>query len=389
MSSEELSPDASSPETLQSYDVATTSVLYGLTSAQQQEVLRKYRMGWQRENGFAEPVLRYDLTCQYYKNVRAMEQRGSHTDSDEDEDSIISDSDSSHPSMPPLQSTAASTTDSPSPGTLSQPAFPLPAEWLSSPAGSAPPASTGLTDGEGVERAWAFQGRIDGKEGLPNGTAAAVHDAEGIERAWADSAGAASTREMNAGSRHANLNVEMNDFNSTVHDIRIITRGAARDVKCDCVDGAHATHAYRSAHAFLDADDNLVLVATPLKLSFCGSVLACMSSPVRASQSSSTQSSPSYRAPNRSQTADLSFEYERRPDDFSHDKGFFVSGDGRRATTREFNVQKRRKVRPSDLPDAFGEWMPLPEGPEDNVEGEEDEGAGTGDKRKRDVSGGL
>ncbi|KAJ7666211.1 hypothetical protein DFH06DRAFT_1323340 [Mycena polygramma] len=243
MSSDEASPDASSPETFQSYDVATTCVLYGLTSAQQQEVLRKYRVGWQRENGFTEPVLRYDLTCQWYKNVRAMEERGSHTDSDEDEDSIISDSDSSHPSMPPLQSaTPSPTTDSAqwSPRTLSQQAFPLPAEWPTSPEVSAAP-----------------DGQIDGEAASPLATAAGVHDGEGIERAWAAPVAPGSYRDMSAGSRHAN--VEINDFNSgngAVHDIRIIT---LRDVKCDCEDGAHAIHARRFAHAFLDADNNLVV----------------------------------------------------------------------------------------------------------------------------------
>ncbi|KAJ7709331.1 hypothetical protein B0H16DRAFT_1480957 [Mycena metata] len=99
----------------------------------------------------------------------------------------------------------------------------------------------------------------------------------------------------------------------------------------------------------------------------------------------------SHRPPNRSQrNDDGDFEYETRPGEISRDVGFEMSQDGRRGVRTSLNVGlKKRKIKPSDLMDSFGDWMPLPgdRGVEDVREEEEEEGvefeAGTGDKRQR------
>ncbi|KAJ7774635.1 hypothetical protein DFH07DRAFT_732672 [Mycena maculata] len=91
------------------------------------------------------------------------------------------------------------------------------------------------------------------------------------------------------------------------------------------------------------------------------------------------------RAPNRSQFIDTSIKYETRPGDISKDTSFYVSQDGRRGISSGLNLGvKRRKVRPSDLADVYGDWMPL--GGQENgtpMEDNEEDNAETGGKRKR------
>ncbi|KAJ6518333.1 hypothetical protein C8R47DRAFT_1205389 [Mycena vitilis] len=97
----------------------------------------------------------------------------------------------------------------------------------------------------------------------------------------------------------------------------------------------------------------------------------------------------SFRAPNRSQTHDTSIDYEVRAGETSHDIGYHVSTDGRRAVRKGINVGvKKRRVAPSDLVDTYGDWMPLPGDADDmragmdDTTGQEDSSA-SGDKRKR------
>ncbi|KAJ7016665.1 hypothetical protein C8F04DRAFT_1201746, partial [Mycena alexandri] len=101
-----------------------------------------------------------------------------------------------------------------------------------------------------------------------------------------------------------------------------------------------------------------------------------------------SSSSPA-RAPNRSQRDRSSFyEYETRSSDLARDRGFFESADGRRAFQPAHNIGvKRRRVRPSDLVDAFGDWVPLPGEAEGELDPEESlPNADLGDKRKRYLS---
>ncbi|KAJ7749884.1 hypothetical protein B0H16DRAFT_1318981 [Mycena metata] len=104
--------------------------------------------------------------------------------------------------------------------------------------------------------------------------------------------------------------------------------------------------------------------------------------PYRASDSPS-------RAPNRSQRESSSFyEYETNPSDLLCDRGFFQSTDGRRGFQHAHNVGvKWRRLRPADLVDAFGEWVPLPGEAEEELDpGEALNDAESGDKRKRYLS---
>ncbi|KAJ7774223.1 hypothetical protein DFH07DRAFT_952479 [Mycena maculata] len=91
------------------------------------------------------------------------------------------------------------------------------------------------------------------------------------------------------------------------------------------------------------------------------------------------------RSPNRSQRVDTVVEYEVHPGELAHDTGFFVSRDGKRGTRIGLNVGlKKRKVKPSDLVDAYGDWVPLNEqGDEERGGDEEEDAADTGGKRKR------
>ncbi|KAJ7734685.1 hypothetical protein B0H16DRAFT_1664977 [Mycena metata] len=101
-----------------------------------------------------------------------------------------------------------------------------------------------------------------------------------------------------------------------------------------------------------------------------------------------SSSSPA-RAPNRSQRNNSSFyEYETRPSDLARDRGFFESADGQRAFQPAHNIGvKRRHVNPSDLVDAFGDWVPLPGDAEGELDIEDSlPDADLGDKRKRYLS---
>lgn len=94
------------------------------------------------------------------------------------------------------------------------------------------------------------------------------------------------------------------------------------------------------------------------------------------------------RAPNRSQRDNASFyEYEARPTEQSRDRGFYMSSDGLRGFRSAHNVgAKKRKVCPSDLFDAYGEWIPLPGEAEEEIPADNFTDADTGEKRKRYLS---
>ncbi|KAK7031679.1 CxC2 domain-containing protein [Favolaschia claudopus] len=81
-------------------------------------------------------------------------------------------------------------------------------------------------------------------------------------------------------------------------------------------------------------------------------------------------------------------EFESHTSDTTHDTEFKSSQDGRRGHRIAVNIQaKRRKLHPSQLEDAWGDWVPLREDGEgldahgDDEDGEE--GAMAGEKRKR------
>ncbi|KAK7053871.1 CxC2 domain-containing protein [Favolaschia claudopus] len=81
-------------------------------------------------------------------------------------------------------------------------------------------------------------------------------------------------------------------------------------------------------------------------------------------------------------------EFESHANDTTYDTEFTPSKDGRRGHRVSVNVQtKRRKLHPSELEDAFGDWVPLHEGLNgldlDGESGEGEEDGAAGEKRKR------
>ncbi|KAJ7174316.1 hypothetical protein C8R46DRAFT_1214526 [Mycena filopes] len=99
--------------------------------------------------------------------------------------------------------------------------------------------------------------------------------------------------------------------------------------------------------------------------------------------------STSLRAPNRSQRNDNDFfEYESRPSETARDKGFYMFHDGLRGFQSAHNIGvKRRRVCPSDLVDALGDWEPLPGEAEEELPDEERiDNVEAGEKRKRYLS---
>ncbi|KAJ7664349.1 hypothetical protein DFH06DRAFT_1127794 [Mycena polygramma] len=217
-------------------------------SNEQQRLLRQYRARWQEQTDFAAPIIHYELTCQYLKNVRAMQERGSHTDSDDDNadgDSIISDDD-----VPPLVPVEPS-----DPGSPIDCEGPPPSQ---TPPSSPPPSSQGPaffcracpSDGEGVERAWAMGSEAAHKpeeHGFVTASAF-MRDGEPLEADWAS---VNPSFPVQAEFRHSG--------SAAVHDVQIISLQGTRDVKCDCDDGTHAVYTHRVSHAFLDADGHLVI----------------------------------------------------------------------------------------------------------------------------------
>ncbi|KAJ6478376.1 hypothetical protein C8R45DRAFT_934146 [Mycena sanguinolenta] len=150
-----------------SYQKSTTSIIYGLPLYEQYQVLHVYCVCFTAESGTnsERPVATYDLCCQYYCNLHAIEEAGSHTESD---DSIF-ESDNAHAQMPTLGPLAPSPAGSASSDNASQVVVLTIANTstttvpdmtsTSSPVhGGFAPASqiwaAGNADGEGVERYW-------------------------------------------------------------------------------------------------------------------------------------------------------------------------------------------------------------------------------------------
>ncbi|KAK6971667.1 CxC2 domain-containing protein [Favolaschia claudopus] len=99
--------------------------------------------------------------------------------------------------------------------------------------------------------------------------------------------------------------------------------------------------------------------------------------------------SPS-RVGSRLERIDSFVDFEAHIGDTTRDTEYELSQDGRRGNRVAFNVQaKRRRLHPSELQDAFGEWVPLREDENrsaSDAEAETDEGEAegeVGEKRKR------
>ncbi|KAJ7811263.1 hypothetical protein B0H13DRAFT_1926826 [Mycena leptocephala] len=282
MSTGEPQPSSPMPHSrVLSYEVATTSIFYGLPPYEQHQILRHYRglfheQARNREcqvgatDAFAETNISYDIGCQYFKNIHALDLQGTHTDSD---DSLFEDDDddegppplippwtpdadgpkttvSSSPDLGADGSSALNTTTTasmpevdgdvslaPKIGTAAKTMSPWNAgrntHWSSLGLGLSRPNSPaeahldpGLDGGEATERAWAELNKLPGASG-----------------------------EMGPGFRQS----VVEPTGGELHKVEIVALRGVREVECTCIDGLHSEYGRRQYYAFLDQDGNVVI----------------------------------------------------------------------------------------------------------------------------------
>ncbi|KAJ7062989.1 hypothetical protein B0H15DRAFT_958744 [Mycena belliarum] len=232
-SDDESPADAASfpadPATVITYEVSTTSIIRGLPPVEQQRIVRSYRaklFGGPHDPSCPD-LLSYDLSCQYLKNLDALEKGGPHTDSD----SELDVSDDSGP--PPLLSATPSDVGSPVMGgeRTGLPSADAPG---ATPAGFIPASTLGRTDGEHIEREWA--------------------------RVFVPTPGL----RMGEGYRSHYLYSDAPD----AHDLRIVSllHKSQEDVCCDCRDGRHSVYTRVHVYAFLDVNGDVVVKKAKTKL---------------------------------------------------------------------------------------------------------------------------
>ncbi|KAJ7847057.1 hypothetical protein B0H13DRAFT_2362610 [Mycena leptocephala] len=229
-----------------SYEVRTTTIIYGLPPSEQQRILKRYRglfheHAAKRTCQMADQVnLTYDLACQYYKNVHALDLRGTHTDSD---DSLFSDDDEGPPPLIPFGARCEALTDS----------------------DAAPNTSSGATTdpispwNAGRNLFWDSLGL-----GLSAATNSSTQrtDGEITERAWADMNPPNVVREMGPSFRASCVDGTATE----VHKLEIINVHGIRNVECDCTDGLHSVYRYYVSHAFVDQDGDVVIKKSKTRL---------------------------------------------------------------------------------------------------------------------------
>ncbi|KAJ6542987.1 hypothetical protein B0H19DRAFT_1268175 [Mycena capillaripes] len=217
-----------------SYEVATTSILYGLPAAYQHQILRQYRGLFHQQAAstpcqYSDLNIAYNLNCQYYQNLHALEIRGTHTDSGDD--SIFSTD-----ALPPLEPVSASSDEgSPAAGDL-----------------PAPPAT--LSTGEPLILS------VAAPETPPTATEVMNPWDAGWAEYW-DSL-KPSALGMTDGECPEHARTELNED----HPLRIISRYSVRDVKCDCADMLHSAYSRHAEYAFRDQDGNIVIKTSKTKL---------------------------------------------------------------------------------------------------------------------------
>ncbi|KAJ7065915.1 hypothetical protein B0H15DRAFT_958488 [Mycena belliarum] len=204
-----------------SYRVSTATTISGLPPDERYKVVRAYRARLydQVADSSAPELLMYDLSCQYYKNMHALEVANTpHTDSE--------DSDDSDPEGPP----------------------PLEPRVIASDIAD--------RDGEGVERTWVGDRRWSS---LPIGKTGG----EEPEQAWSNmNPPASSTLKMGEGDRRNIL-----DDGGDIHTLRIISFcDGVRDVKCDCQDGRHSAYERRRVYAFANEQGDVIVRKTKTML---------------------------------------------------------------------------------------------------------------------------
>ncbi|KAJ7729516.1 hypothetical protein DFH07DRAFT_781909 [Mycena maculata] len=379
----------SSPDiTTISYEVSTTSIVYGLLEVERHRLLRQYRANFHAAAHSSPCQVTYNLACQYLKNVHEVQKAAADLASKSDQDSIIFN-DSGPPLLEPREAS---------------PITGIPPSHV--PSETAPGAIA--TDGEQVEKWYEYwTDKVDGfgEWGIPSsllgGFRGGHTHGKGIERAWASVGEQQTTPEGNGNS---------DDGTVDSHHLQIISLHGIRDINCTCHNGKHSKYTQQEVFAFEDEAGHVVrqdsrhptkcptkapnivrlclgtwilgIIQHPTGRALARTLVQHMlrwccgpnSSPIHA-----PDSSPG-RALNASQRIDTIIEYEVRPGELARHTGLFVLQDGKRGL-------KRRKVKPSDLDDAYGDWVPLPA--EGYSEGADEDANDTemGGKRKRDSPG--
>ncbi|KAJ7122476.1 hypothetical protein C8R46DRAFT_1238298 [Mycena filopes] len=288
------------------YNSKSTTVLYGLPPLEQQNILRLHRLRYLRMTG-APWSHSYDLSCQFYKNVRAVHvSRRLRACADDDSDDsfemgppspsmppLVPNPAAASPTMPPLEPVSPSddgaelerstppripTLDPEAPANrgvedpytleedLARGGGYVPGYELMNP----PLVVPGSVDGERVERAWAAMNPMPESrremgpssrglqlgEGFAHGggfvPASALMepgaaDGEGVERLFAA------------------LQAEV-DATEEGHALRIISLSGVRDVQCHCTDDAHSVFTCKVSYAFRDNEGNIVVKKNKTKL---------------------------------------------------------------------------------------------------------------------------
>ncbi|KAJ7021238.1 hypothetical protein C8F04DRAFT_1274007 [Mycena alexandri] len=255
-----------------SYNVATTKVMRGLPAAEQATVLAEYKTSLHRaatERSCQYTATTYDICCQYYKNIDALEAHNrALAQQDGDKDSIFSDSDSDD-ELPPLEprspSTPGSTTAAPDEEmqlfetvhegrTLYVPAniAAMLTDAATQPPHSGEEQSDALSD-DTSEISSDVSEEDHAPFGFPAKVVGNITNGEAIERVWMEEY-LPTNKEDGPG-----LGYRLSDPSGPVHELQIISISGSRDVQCNCVDGKHTVYERHQQFAYVNKAGDVVV----------------------------------------------------------------------------------------------------------------------------------
>ncbi|KAJ6586792.1 hypothetical protein DFH09DRAFT_1074915 [Mycena vulgaris] len=400
--------------TVITYDVSTTTQIFGLPQEEQLKRLRAYHSDFHEKSheegslpATSQVVMPSSATTSAISITGICIQWKATWFTTEH---LIACRDSDDEGPPPLEPTTASEPLSPTPAVPRV----IPDSWGR--------RSWGRTDGEGIRAGLGLIKRLR-KLGLqctqnsrvillctshcpvvvdlelafiPASSLVRRTDGEGTEQAWAGREPLAPTLEMGEFFRH-----------DTIED----DSGPLHSLRCNCKDGGHSAYICRHTYTFTSADGTLVIKKSKtmlLPLNY-DSVTEAVT---KYLQQKMIPAIAAYTPPGWELGAGASRRERCRPllgslphvphtigthhttpllnvpvhaaclwatftrfqaSNRTHNTGFYMSQDGRHTVKTGVNTGvKKRKIRPEDLVDSYGEWMPLPEDP----------GAGEGEGRE-------
>ncbi|KAJ7149320.1 hypothetical protein C8R43DRAFT_1128674 [Mycena crocata] len=251
------------------YRISTTTTIRGLPDGEREKALNRYRNRYTGASLLYDDGQGYDIGCQYYKNLHDAE-AAEHTDSDEMpalEPVPASDSDDEASPLPtPAATDAMGAPAVPgcdvcaNAGTSESTGEGAPASAFSKyPCFSLPPMSPKAQVRAAAEEAELTLEEARRREVWMN-TNIGITNGEGVERAWANlDPLAAYTPQMGEGFRQSSLS----NPNTGIHTIRIISlEHGVRDSRCNCSDAKHSAYTGKRAHAFIDGRGDIIIKKT-------------------------------------------------------------------------------------------------------------------------------